>query len=235
MYQKEVNRRSPLRVFERSIHGGLGPGNLGVVMSRAGVGKTAFLIGVALDELMRGRKVLHVNTEEPAEKVREFYDEVFRDLAEANELADKPTVHLTVERNRMIHTFLGDTFTMERLHGALGYMRDFMGFRPSALILDGYPKWETATEDQLIELKELAGKLECEMWLSCLVHREGEDLDERRVPTRITQFDKYLSVLLRLRPIEDHVRLELVKDHDNQNLADLHIELDPRSLLLAWH
>ena len=37
MYQRDVNRRSPLRVFERSIHGGLGPGNLGVVMSRAGV------------------------------------------------------------------------------------------------------------------------------------------------------------------------------------------------------
>ena len=43
MYTKEINERSPLRVFERSIHGGLGKGNLGVVMSRAGVGKTAFL------------------------------------------------------------------------------------------------------------------------------------------------------------------------------------------------
>ena len=39
MYRKEVNRSSPLRILERSIHGGLGPGNLGVVMARAGVGK----------------------------------------------------------------------------------------------------------------------------------------------------------------------------------------------------
>jgi hypothetical protein len=233
MYQKDVNRRSPLRVFERSIHGGLGPGNLGVVMSRAGVGKTAFLIGVALDDLMRGRKVLHVNTADPADKVRIFYDEVFDDLAKANDLADKSEVHLTVERNRMIHTFLGDTFTMERLRGALGYMRDYMDFRPSAIILDGYPIWETATEDQLIELKDLARKLECEMWLSALLHREDE-VDPRGVPARVGRFDQNLSVMLRLRSAEDHVRLELAKDHDNGDVADLHIELDPKSLLLNW-
>ena len=35
MYRKDWNKRSPLRVFERSMHGGLGKGNIGVVMSRA--------------------------------------------------------------------------------------------------------------------------------------------------------------------------------------------------------
>ena len=38
-YGKEVNEHSPLRILEASIHGGLGQGNLGVVMARAGVGK----------------------------------------------------------------------------------------------------------------------------------------------------------------------------------------------------
>ena len=59
MHRKEINERSPLRVLESSIHGGLGAGKLGVVVARHGVGKTAFLVGVALDDLMRGRKVLH--------------------------------------------------------------------------------------------------------------------------------------------------------------------------------
>ena len=35
MYRKEVNERSPMRVFEKSMHGGLGRGNVGVV-SRSG-------------------------------------------------------------------------------------------------------------------------------------------------------------------------------------------------------
>ena len=35
MYAKDVNDHSPLRILERSIHGGLGKGNLGVVMARS--------------------------------------------------------------------------------------------------------------------------------------------------------------------------------------------------------
>ena len=57
MYRKEVNEQSPLRILEQSTHGGLGRGNLGVVMARAGVGKTAFLVHIALDDMMRERKI----------------------------------------------------------------------------------------------------------------------------------------------------------------------------------
>ena len=70
MYRKEVNAQSPLRILEKSIHGGLGAGNLGLVMARAGVGKTAFLVQVALDDLMRERSVLHVTLEQTVEHVR---------------------------------------------------------------------------------------------------------------------------------------------------------------------
>ena len=37
----ELIKKSPIRVFEESIDGGLGRGNLGVLASRHGVGKTA--------------------------------------------------------------------------------------------------------------------------------------------------------------------------------------------------
>ena len=47
MHRKEVNERSPMRVLEHSIHGGLGRGNIGVVVARPGLGKTAFLVGIA--------------------------------------------------------------------------------------------------------------------------------------------------------------------------------------------
>ena len=51
MYRKFLNARSPLRLLERGLHGGLGPGNVGVVLAGHGVGKTSFLVCVALDEL----------------------------------------------------------------------------------------------------------------------------------------------------------------------------------------
>ena len=95
MYRKEINERSPLRVFERSIQGGLGKGNVGVVMSRAGAGKTAFLVGVALDVLMRGGKVLHVSLDKPIDRVRGHYDDIFMELAHIQSLEDEDELSTT--------------------------------------------------------------------------------------------------------------------------------------------
>jgi KaiC/GvpD/RAD55 family RecA-like ATPase len=56
-----VERIDPLRVFDESIGGGLGRGNLGVLVSRRGVGKTACLVHLATDKLLRGEHVIHVS------------------------------------------------------------------------------------------------------------------------------------------------------------------------------
>ena len=98
MVLKKVHERSPLRVFERSIHGGLGAGNLGVILSRPGMGKTAFMVGIALDSLMRGNKVFHVALEQSVDHVREHYDEIFNDLARTTHLDDAASVRVAVER-----------------------------------------------------------------------------------------------------------------------------------------
>lgn len=234
MYRKQLNERSPLRVFERSTHGGLGAGNLGVVMSRAGVGKSAFLVGVALDDLMRNRRVLHINIDDPVEKVREFYDEVFHDLAASTRLENRDAVHLAVERNRMIHTYTHQSFEMGKVRHAIDLMKEHMHFSPDAVMIDGYPDFETTTEDEVRELKNLARELRAEMWLTALKRREDADLDDRGIPRRVARFEEYVSVVVELESAHDHVRLQLLKDHANPDVAHLHIELDPRTLLLKW-
>jgi hypothetical protein len=234
MDRQSLNRRSPVRVFERSTHGGLGRGNVGVVLGRAGTGRTAFLVGLGLDHLLNERKVLHVSTRSSADKVRTFYEETFHDLAETAHLEDRLRVHLEIERNRMIHTFVGHGFSLQRIGNAIDYMNQHMRFEPNVLIFEGFPEWAMATEDDLIALKDLAGRLQCEIWLEAQIHREGEEVDGRGVPLRIVRFEQYISMILRLHQNEDHVRLQLVKDHDNAELADIHIELDPKTLLMVW-
>ena len=85
----------------------VGPGNIGVVVARHGIGKTAFLVGIALDDAIRGRKVLHVSLDKTVDHVREFYDEIFMDLAHSAGLEDLATARLEMERHRMIHTYAG--------------------------------------------------------------------------------------------------------------------------------
>src|SRR5688572_16452635 len=103
MYRKEVNERSPMRVFEGSMHGGLGRGNVGVVVARPGVGKTALLVQIALDDLMRDRKVLHISHEHAVDHVRAYYDEIFHDLASVMRLEEPETVRVDIEKNRLIY------------------------------------------------------------------------------------------------------------------------------------
>ena len=234
MFKKEVNERSPMRVFERSIHGGLGKGNVGVVLSRAGVGKTAFLVDIALDDLMRERKVLHVNIDDPVEKVRSFYDEVFGDLAASMKMENKDRVHLNVERHRLIHTFAADSFTLDKLREGIAMAAEIMKFEPDVIVLDGYPRFSEATEDDLLVLKDIAKKCDAELWVSGRARREDE-VDERGVPTKVARFEEYLAVIVKLEPESDHVRLQLIKDHDNQDVASLFLELDPKTLLVKWN
>src|ERR1044071_3194735 len=102
MYRKDVNERSPMRVFEKSMHGGLGRGNVGVVAARAGVGKTPLLVQIALDDLLRDRRVLHISHEHAVDHVRAYYDEIFHDIAQAMRLEEPASVLLDIEPNRRI-------------------------------------------------------------------------------------------------------------------------------------
>ena len=50
MVKEELIQRSPVRIFMNSIRGGLGPGELGLIASPSGIGKTSVLVQIALDK-----------------------------------------------------------------------------------------------------------------------------------------------------------------------------------------
>src|SRR5215467_6380388 len=170
MYRKELNERNPLRLFEHSIHGGLGPGNIGVVVARHGIGKTAFLVGIALDEAMRGRKVLHVSLDKTVDHIREFYDEIFMDLAHAAHLEDLPSERLEMERNRIIHTYAGKSFTIHKLRHSINFLKEYVSFSPVCVVLEGFD-FESAKAEDIEAFQKLAEDFNVELWMSAVRHR----------------------------------------------------------------
>ncbi len=230
MYRKEVNERSPLRVFERSIHGGLGRGNLGVVMSRAGIGKSAFLIDIGLDDLMRDRRVLHVAVNDSVERVRAFYDEMFVELAKSTHLEHPDEVRYMVERNRHIHSYKDVQFSVDRLVTVVRFLKEHADFPLDAVIVDNFPFASTTTEEVGV-VKNLAKEMNCEIWMSALSHRDSEKND-MGFPDPLTKHDEFLSVKIYLKTEGDGIRLKLLKDHDNEDLSELMLDLDPTTLLL---
>jgi hypothetical protein len=231
MYRKELNERNPLRLFEHSLHGGLGRGNIGVVVARHGIGKTAFLVGIALDEAMRGRKTLHVSLDKTVDHIREFYDEIFMDLAHAAHLEDLSSERLEMERNRIIHTYIGRAFTIEKLRHSIDFLKENANFDPACLIIQGF-NFERATLAEVDAFRKIAVDFNVEMWMSAITHR-GVSSDEHGVPQPLAKFVSAVAVIVQMTDDSDGVRLSLLKDHDNPNIAKLTLALDPATMLLV--
>ena len=176
MYRKEVNERSPMRVFEKSMHGGLGRGNVGIVASVPGMGKTPLLVQIALDDLLRDRKVLHISHENPVDHVRTFYSEVFHDLSAMSKLDEPDAVMLEIERNRMIFSLLcdrddvplsqrGGRTSIGRIQEVVKFARDAAQFQPDVLIVDGF-HLVRGSDEAVKALAALAKEIDAELWLS---------------------------------------------------------------------
>jgi len=218
-------------LFEHSIHGGVGPGNIGVVVARHGIGKTAFLVGIALDDAIRGRNVLHVSLDKTVDHVREFYDEIFMDLAHSAGLEDLATARLDMERHRMIHTYAGGTFTIDKLRHSIQFLREVAHFEPACLILQGF-SFEQKTLDDIEALRQLATECNVELWMSALTHR-GVTSDDRGIPEPLAKLAPAIAVIVQMADDDVIVKLSLLKDHDNPNVAKLTLALDPSTMLLV--
>jgi len=230
MQPRQPNERSPLRVLEQSIRGGLGCGNIGVVVARHGVGKTAFLVGVALDGLLRGSKVLHVSLEQPVDRVLVHYEEIFANVLRGRALEDPWQVRLDVERNRRIHSYLGGSFSTGKLREALAFKKEHSDFVPATILIEGF-EFERAGAAEMEALREIAAECAAELWMSAVTHRES-GTDDRGVPEPVARVAAHIDVILKMAYDARVVRIGLLKDHDNPNVSDLRLALDPTTMLL---
>ena len=231
MHRKEINERSPLRVLEKSIHGGLGRGNVGVVVARHGIGKTAFLVGVGLDDLMRSRKVFHLSMGQSVDRVCAYYDEILMELARERQMEDVWKVRLEVERNRRIHSVPSASFSAEKVREVLGFFREYNEFVPTSILIDDVD-FEEASLEGLQGLREIAQEFDAELWMSAVTHRD-EERDDRGVPEAVARMDSAVDVILTMAHDGSGVNVALHKDHDNPNVPDLKLALDPTTMLLV--
>src|SRR3990172_2034315 len=196
MYKRFLTARSPLRLLEKGLHGGgLGEGNLGLILAGNGIGKTSVLVGIALDRDLRDGAVLHVAIGEPVAHVRAFYDTVFEDLAYTTQLDHPAQVHADLDRKRRIRAYSQGVFTVARLRDAVRIEIESGGQKPTLVVLEGLDLDQVAQEE-FIDLKALATALGAEIWLSmsCV----GEFVTD--LPETIKKVDFIFSVILTLEP-----------------------------------
>jgi hypothetical protein len=226
-------RSSPRTLLARDGHPGPGPGKLGLVMARAGVGKTAFLVDIGVDALLSGQKVLHISLERTVDRIRAWYDEKLLEMLRRNKkLEHWAALQLAIERNRHIHTYMGRSFSVDRLREALELLRDAMEFVPAVIILDRM-EYAEVDEPSIAEMRALASEVGAEMWMACRTHRDDPPAAPGHLPPPADAFEQHVDLAFRLDPQDTKVRLHVLKDNQEMLDKDLNVVLDPQTMLLV--
>lgn len=232
MIKTELIKRSPLRILEKSIHGGLGPGNLGILASRKGIGKTACLVHIGIDKLFQDKPVIHVSFSSRVDHIIQWYEDIFREIAGKLNLEASSGLHDDIVKNRVIMNFSQTGTRTEQILSSLEALIHYGRFAAETVIVDGFD-FSKGTIEDLKRFREFAEKMKLEVWFSASLKKEEKIFDEDGAPFELRELMDEIQVLITLRYHNDHVRLKLVKNHDNPQPGVLQLSLDPATLLIA--
>jgi hypothetical protein len=227
---KDFLKVSPLKILEGSTYKELGKGNLGVLMARAGVGKTSCLIHIAFDRLFREEKLVHVSIKDAPEKVTSYYYVILSDLVKVLNMGNEYEVRALIDKNRIILAYLKESFDLNRLRKNLRNLVEEVDFMPDILIVDGIDFAESK-RDLFEGFKGIAKEFDLEVWFSALSHRHINEVNKRGIPFPCNNLDDLFSLIIQLDSTQSGVFLKLLKDHDTERMPDAVVRLDPSNFL----
>ncbi|NOQ67170.1 MAG: hypothetical protein GQ556_08145, partial [Desulfobacterales bacterium] len=173
MQKEDLIKKNPLRILNPLSAESLPDHRMGLVMARAGLGKTAILVQIAMDSMLRGQKVLHVSVGEDLGKAKAWYEDVFQYIAEGFQLENAAEVEDELMRNRIIMTFKEVAFSKLKLEERLNDLVYQNIFRPDIVVVDGYDFGE-ADYESIMDLKEMMAAMNVQVWFSALRHRDDD-------------------------------------------------------------
>ncbi len=226
MTTNELAAASPLRRLEKE-GALLSRGNLGLVLSPAGVGKTAFVVQVAIDAMLQKKPVLHVSLGDSIDKITLWYRELFHNLAEYHSIGGAEEIWQTILPWRFIITFKIAKFSAPVLEERLSDLREQDIFHPSIVVIDGLSQGESEGAS-VIEIKDLAETHNISVWVTANID-EDDERDSMGIPLRLYPSIEIFEKILELVPGEGTIAVALLK---GKPPGDERLHLDPSTMLI---
>lgn len=202
------------------------PGHLGAVCARAGIGKTSFLVQVAIYAMARGKKVLHISLDEPVTKINIWYGEVFAPIAERNKINMPNMAWEKILPNRLIMTLQLDGFSVPRLEERLADLIEQNIFTPETVVIDGFP-FESANADVIRGMKALAEKMNVNVLFTVTTHRHEDPMADG-LPVQLDGIQDLFTTVIQMVPDPDQkkVNMSILKgDHDPEKTRSVYVDL----------
>ena len=230
MEKEELVQRSPIRVFMNSIHGGLMPGEMGIIASPTGIGKTSVLVQIALDKLLQGKKVIHVSFAKHADYVLAWYKDIFDEFTQKKNLENEDEVKNDIVKNRVLMKFNQEGLTVDQILKSLRAMIKDGGFAADQIIIDGY-NFSLNEKENISRICEFARELDLSIWYSCNVKDESS-YDKKRIPLVISDYADLFEVIVVLNPKQDHIEFSVSYGREIASPEQMALKLDPKTLLI---
>ena len=190
-----------------------GPGELGVLLARAGVGKTACLTHIALEQLLRGLPVLHVCVDEMPEKIKVWYLELLKNMSTSQSREELMKLQLRIEPLRFILAYLHHTFNPGKLEQSLANLKDQTNFKPSMVVLDGLD-FDRVSRSTIEELRSFAQRHSVSLWMSARTHRHKSVANEHGIPYPCNEIDDVFHTIVLLEPVPSAIQVKVLKNGD---------------------
>jgi hypothetical protein len=230
MLKNEFIFKNPLRRMGYKSDDILQPGEFGAVMARAGVGKTAFLVQLALHSMLREKNVLHISLNNPVKKVSLSYIEVFNRITTQYDIKQTGQLWDIVLPYRFIMTFRVEGFSVPKLEERLTDLIEQDIFKPDMMIIDNIPFDDSVSQD-LKELKKLALQQAMRVWFSVRTHRH-EEPGLNGFPIQLSQVAELFEVAIELVPKGKQIQIKAFKGPGSEaDFTDL--MLDPATMLIT--
>ncbi len=227
MLKNDLIQKSPAIIIMGSEN--LHQGRFGAVLSRAGVGKTQFLVQMAISRLLEGENTVHISLSDPMDKINVRYKEAYTSLIDSIGYVDPQKANRLWEDIAPCKTGIAyneSTFTSEKLRDYLKTLKKGDLKVPAMVIVDGLD-FDADLSGTLDELKAISEDFSTAIWFSMQSHRD-EPLSSEGYPKQLESVKDRFDKALFLQPRDEKIEALILKDGDR---AAQRFMLEPATMM----
>ena len=219
MVKQDLYDKSTIRLFDAATEGGLKAGEIGLVTSKKGLGKTSVLVQFGMDTLLQDKQLVHVTFDLHSSNVISWYDGIFTELAKKKNVGNAAELKESIVSKRTVLNF-----SLSKVVNTLNALKAG-GIAVAGVILDGID-FAKVSEDDIKAVSEYAKKENVTVWGASTA--EGDKLTDS-VPAAL---EGYFSAVVHLNQKSDAVAVDVLKIHDKKNV-EAGLKLDTKTLLIT--
>lgn len=229
MLKNDLILRNPLRLMGHEHEAIVPEGGFGAVLARAGVGKTALIVQVALNTMLQQKNVLHVSLADPVDKVNLWYQEVLNSLAHQYHVRQIKELWESIQMHRFIMTFNVEGFSVPKLEERVKDLTEQQIFNPHMVIIDGLP-FDDHLREPLEGLKTFSENHRLHLWFTVTTHRhQAPDADG--LPVQLSSVADLFDAAIQLQPEGKKIHIRGLKGGPVEGETRDQL-LDPSTMLI---